>query len=238
MKWFKMKIGAVNRVFHFSAEPHPPAVLLLRRELVYRTHTNGILFNISGQVHNVGRKHNWVPFSAGEGLGMRLNLFILPSKRNMKLDFSFVLFSILLFSCGPLSDTTSSKGKNSMPLPSTVFYADVGNNGIYEVMELEKEERPQPVQGSDQWIRDFFGSLNYPASARKKGISGIVLLNVEVDEFGKVTNVSIKESLYKDCDAESIRAYQESTKNGFTPFLHNNIPTKFKMDVPVKFTLH
>ena len=44
-------------------------------------------------------------------------------------------------------------------------------------------------------MRAFYSSIRYPAAARERGIGGTVLLDVEVDETGKVAHVGIKQSL-------------------------------------------
>ncbi|MBK8737992.1 MAG: TonB family protein [Saprospiraceae bacterium] len=53
----------------------------------------------------------------------------------------------------------------------------------------------------------FYGSIKYPAIARENGIGGVVILDIEVDQKGKVTGVDIKQSVSVECDNEARRTH-------------------------------
>lgn len=151
---------------------------------------------------------------------------------------SFLFASLFLTSCYPTQSavqpqTSSPPATSSMP--QLVLLADVNHDGNFVPLDLEAEDQPQPVQGQSAWMRAFYSSIRYPAAARERGIGGTVLLDVEVDETGRVVHVGIKQSVSRECDEEAKRAYTQSIQQGYTPLLVGNIPTRFKMELPVMF---
>lgn len=143
---------------------------------------------------------------------------------------------MMAMSCHSTYSTTANKVKRS-PMPKVVFSVDKGNDGNYEIIEIEKENAPEPIQGRNQWVRDFYGSIKYPAKARENGVEGLVILDVEINQNGQVTLVEIKKGISKECDEEAKRAYIHSTQNGYHPLMIDNVPTKFRMELPVGFWL-
>ena len=154
-------------------------------------------------------------------------------------SFCFLLTNCYTSTHLPLANNSGAIPKHSerTPLPKTVYSVDTNNDGNYEAIELAKENFPKPIQGKDQWARDFFGSIRYPPQARQNGIQGRVILDIKVDEMGKVTNVGIKEGISMECNEEAKRAFIQSTQRGYLPLIVNNIPTKFQMELPVGFWL-
>jgi len=136
----------------------------------------------------------------------------------------------------PSTNDKNSKQKNK--LPNVIYAIDPEEDNTYEIIELAKDDEPQAIQGKDQWLRDFYGSLRYPASAREKGISGIVILNVMVDKSGQVTTVDILKSLSIECDEAAKKSFLKSTAKGYSILMHANRPVNYKMEVPVGFWLH
>ncbi len=120
-------------------------------------------------------------------------------------------------------------------MPKVVFSVDTDKDGNYEVIELDKENKPKPIQGNDQWARDFYGSIKYPAKARENGIGGLVILDIIIDQNGKVESVDIKHGVSLECDQEAKRAYISSTQKGYFPIMINDIPTELRMELPVGF---
>lgn len=148
-----------------------------------------------------------------------------------------LLYSIILLltiSCFPTQSTQRSSTTNK--LPNIKYYVDANQNGSFQ--EITLDPKPQPAQGKDQWTRDFYANIKYPSSARNSGISGIVLLDVLINELGQVVDVSIKQSLSNDCDEISLSAYRKSTLHGYTAALVDGMAVKCRMDVPVGFWLH
>lgn len=137
----------------------------------------------------------------------------------------------------PIAKRPSTQQGKRSPLPPLTFSVDTNYDGNYEPFEIGKENRPEPLQGKDQWARDFYSSIKYPAKAREIGIGGIVVLAITVNQNGKVENVDIKKGILQECDNEAKRAFLNSTLEGFFPLIIDNIHVKFKMELPVGFWL-
>lgn len=148
------------------------------------------------------------------------------------------LISFFVQSCISTHSSVQNSSSNQTKrktLPEIVYLIDRENNGNYKPIEIDEENRPEPIQGNNQWTIDFFGSIKYPAMARVNGIEGVVILDVEIDEKGKVIEVGIKQGVSTECDNEARRAYVYSTPEGYTPLTIDGISTKFRMEVPVGF---
>jgi len=136
-------------------------------------------------------------------------------KSNLILLF---LISFLVPSCISTYNSAQNSSSNqtkSRALPEIVYLIDKANNGNYEPIEIDEENRPEPVQGKNQWIRDFYGSIKYPAIARKNGVGGVVTLDIEIDQKGKVIDVGIKQGVSIECDNEARRAFIYSIQKGY-----------------------
>lgn len=154
--------------------------------------------------------------------------------------YSLCIFMLLILSLIQTEiNAQSRKTKSTLrePLPKPVHAVDPDNDGIFEVIELEKENYPQPIQGIYQFTLDFNKAMRYPASARENSIGGMVIINIEIDESGRVTNVVVKKSLSEDCDNAALKSFQSASYLGYHPFLINNKPTKIRFDLPVGFYL-
>ena len=152
----------------------------------------------------------------------------------------FLFLGLLGFSCStPTSANKSSGAKEQFTgrktLPDPRYYIDTNGDDVYENVALDKV--PEPVQGKDQWIRDFYLTIRYPPSARENGIGGIVMLEVLINTFGEVAEVKVKEGLSSDCDNEAKRALLASTEEGYTPAVYQGDRVWCKIDVPVGFWL-
>lgn len=79
--------------------------------------------------------------------------------------------------------------------------------------------------------------IKYPAAARQNGISGILVLEVLVDETGQVLDIAIKKSLSADCDEEAIRAFENATQQAYSPLIIDGRAKRFKLEKSVGFWL-
>lgn len=60
--------------------------------------------------------------------------------------------------------------------------------------------------GGSEALRKFISdNLKYPEEAAKNNIEGIVHLNIEIDDNGKVLNVSVERGIGYGCDEEAVR---------------------------------
>jgi TonB family protein len=77
----------------------------------------------------------------------------------------------------------------------------------------------------------------YPYNYRKSGIQGVVVLEVEVTEYGSVGEVKVMKSLLSEegsLDEAAVNAVKDWK---FKPALLKNKPVKSRVNIPIPFTL-
>jgi TonB family protein len=153
----------------------------------------------------------------------------------MKSKTVYLNFLIMMFA-SYLTNSLAQKSTNQS-LPEILYYVDTDNDGKYTIISIEKDKRPEPLQGEAQFNKELSRLLRYPAIARANGIEGIVLLDVSVDENGKVTDIMVDKSVSKECDETAREAFINASKQGYWPLIINEKTTKFKMACPIKFKL-
>ena len=152
---------------------------------------------------------------------------------------------LLILSCSNTTTSSAAKAnstkkvqtKKRRSLPDTVYKVDLDNNGIYLIVDIPEEDKPKPIQGKEQFVRDLYGKIKYPAIARENGVSGIVILNIDVDQKGKVKNISVHQTLSRECDAEDIKALTFASDRGYYPLIWEGKPTAFRMETSLGFWL-
>ncbi len=95
----------------------------------------------------------------------------------------------------------------------------------------------EPIVGQHNFLMGFYKTLRYPPSARNNGVQGTVILEVFVDKNGIVEKTEIIQSLHKECDEASEKAFWENIQSGFHPLVINEEAKSFKFQLPVKFRL-
>lgn len=70
------------------------------------------------------------------------------------------------------------------------------------------EEMPQFPGGEKAMYDWLYAHLNYPESARERGVAGSVWIRLVVSETGKVKNAKVARGIDPECDAEALRAIQ------------------------------
>ncbi len=100
------------------------------------------------------------------------------------------------------------------------------------------DKNPEPTQGIDQFYKDMYSDIRYPASARKNNIQGTIMFEIEIDKNGKVENIKSLNSLSTDCDTEARKAIERGCRLGFKPFIFNGNQVRIKFLVPVNFRLN
>ena len=80
---------------------------------------------------------------------------------------------------------------------------------VQEVEEEEPynavEEMPQFPGGDKAMYEWLYAHLNYPESARERGVAGNVWIRLVVSETGKVKNAKVARGIDPECDAEALR---------------------------------
>ena len=156
-------------------------------------------------------------------------------KTSLRLLVLFV-FTTTFFAC---SKQLSTKGnvsneieKGPMFLEGQVLIFQEGN-----YVESNLETKPIPIQGEEQFYRDMYLNLRYPAIARENGTQGTVMFEVDIDKSGNVQKINRTTSLSIECDEEAQSAIERGCSKGFQPYEFNDKPVKVRYLIPVNFRL-
>ena len=149
----------------------------------------------------------------------------------------FLFMALLLVTFSQCKTSTVIKDENVIVNREYRLYVKDPSNGNYILTKLTKKDFPTPTQGAEQMLRDMYSTLNYPASARDKGIQGTVVLEATVDRNGHVQSVEVLEGISSDLDNAAIEAYRHVTAQGYQPFYYAEAIVGFRLEVPVSFRL-
>lgn len=114
---------------------------------------------------------------------------------------------------------------------------DLENDGSYEMVELPEDLMPRPRQGTNRFLDDIFGSLNYPPSARENNIQGKVLVDIWVNPLGTATQFTIEQSVSPDIDQEVLRVIKNASHAGFTPLVYEGNSVPYRIRFPMAFRM-
>ncbi len=145
--------------------------------------------------------------------------------------------ALLALTFSQCKTSTVIKDENVIVNREYKLYVKDPSNGNYVLTNLTKRDFPTPAQGAEQMLRDMYSTLNYPASARDKGIQGTVVLEATVDRNGYVQSVEVLEGVSDDLDNAAIEAYRHATAQGYQPFYYAEAIVGFRLEVPVNFRL-
>lgn len=95
----------------------------------------------------------------------------------------------------------------------------------------EKLDEIPTIKGG---IKQLAKNIKYPKTAKEAGIMGKVLVKVQIDEYGAVTETEIIDGINEDLDAAAIKAI-EATK--FNPGIKDSRKVKSEVTIPIKFKL-
>jgi protein TonB len=121
-------------------------------------------------------------------------------------------------------DSEQGRGKSSVAPPGSGMGAEAatGNAGI------------APFGGANGPSFKHFVKPEYPALARRQGITGEVVLRVLIDADGKAARVEVHESAHESLARSAREAILRST---FHPLRRNGLPVSCWSLLPVVFTL-
>jgi len=104
-------------------------------------------------------------------------------------------------------------------------------------VEVDVETFPEPKQSKDQFYKDMYMGLRYPAAARENNVQGSVLFEITIDELGNVINIHKVKSLSPECDEQAFQAIRRGCANGFEPYIYKKSIVNVKYYIPVNFRL-
>ncbi len=112
-----------------------------------------------------------------------------------------------------------------------ISYNKLGESFSYS--ELGKlPEMPDGIQGLMRYLTK---SLNYPKSARKKGIEGKVFVQFVVEKDGSIVEVEVLKGIGGGCDEEAIRVVRECPT--WQPAIQRGQKVRVRMTLPIVYRL-
>ncbi|MBR1889221.1 MAG: energy transducer TonB [Alloprevotella sp.] len=105
-----------------------------------------------------------------------------------------------------------------------------------EVQDNAMVEVPATYPGGEAALIAFVNSNTvYPEIAQEQEVQGTVVLRFKVDKDGSVSDVKVKKSLTKECDAEAIKVVKKLKR--FIPAKSQGHPVAVWFTLPVRFQL-
>lgn len=95
------------------------------------------------------------------------------------------------------------------------------------------EEMPTPVGGYDAFYKFFAENVVYPPIAKKAGIEGRVILEITVNNEGKLSNAIVARGIGYGCDKEALRVM--NLWKDWNPGKQRGKPRTIRMYVPLVF---
>jgi len=99
-------------------------------------------------------------------------------------------------------------------------------NQVYEENEVDK---PPALIGG---FKGLWEKIEYPRSALRERVSGIVEVDFVVNEIGCVSSMSIRESIDPRLDAEALRVVQTAE---YEPAFVGEQPAAVRLMIPISF---
>lgn len=127
--------------------------------------------------------------------------------------------------------------KNTIVQPEPKGYEALG--GDFEgVAGFEDVKYPPEYPGGNAGLTKFLSeNINYPESAEKKGIEGIVFLQFIVEKSGEISNVKVMKSVDKALDNEAVRVVK-AMKHFIPGYNEDHAPVRVLYTLPVNFKLN
>jgi TonB family protein len=94
---------------------------------------------------------------------------------------------------------------------------------------------PVAEKGDRHYSRYLKRGIKYPTAAKENNVSGDVILELTINVFGSITDITVVQSLGYGCDQEAMRLVREGPK--WTPGSKNDVPVVSKVQVTVPFKL-
>ncbi|MGE5409645.1 MAG: energy transducer TonB [Clostridiales bacterium] len=112
--------------------------------------------------------------------------------------------------------------------------------GLHQKRELEEykssaDKLPEYPGGTQAMAKFIERNIIYPEAAKQAGIEGKVIVEVYIDEIGKITYARILKGIGGGCEAEAERVL--GLLKNFHPGIENGVPVKTKIVVPFNFNI-
>jgi len=144
---------------------------------------------------------------------------------------AFIMILVALcFVSGCKKAAEISPVSDSLIIPTDTSYNAVSDTGSsrHGFYLTDYDTPPQPLKNS---------MPDYPSAYRESGIQGVVLLEVEVNESGRVDNVRVLKSLLQGSGGLDETAKSAVMNWTFKPALLKGKAVKAKVNIPIPFNL-
>lgn len=102
---------------------------------------------------------------------------------------------------------------------------------VYEVVDVMPE-----FPGGVKALLDFISTnVQYPETARQKGIEGRVVVQCVVEKDGSINEVKVLRGIVEELDEEAVRVVNSMPK--WTPARQGGQPVRCKYTLPISFKL-
>jgi len=95
--------------------------------------------------------------------------------------------------------------------------------------------KPLPVGGATAWARFLEENLHYPAEAKAKRVSGVVILSFVVERDGNLSNIQVDQAAGYGFDEEALRVVNLSPK--WVAGTQNGQTVRAKYSLPINFNI-
>ncbi len=151
-------------------------------------------------------------------------------------------FSVIVPEGGDKSmSITMYKAVLSFPEMTVVAYAPEEETEVEQESTLSEEsfavvERmPEYPGGMGECYKFFSRNIKYPTAASKAGIQGKVIVEFLVKEDGSIADISVKQGINPELDAEAMRVV--STMPKWKPGEQRGKPVSVRYEMPIMFSL-
>lgn len=154
--------------------------------------------------------------------------------------FAFPAFALLML--GNMSCTSEKKQsgeqveEQTIPAPDAVKQQPAEEivpvkEKVYEVVDVMPE-----FPGGVKALLDFISTnVQYPETARQKGIEGRVVVQCVVEKDGSINEVKVLRGIVEELDEEAVRVVNSMPK--WTPASQGGQPVRCKYTLPISFKL-
>lgn len=105
-----------------------------------------------------------------------------------------------------------------------------------EEVFMSTEQPPVYPGGMEAMMKYLNDSIVYPAKAKRKGISDIVMLRLLIDRTGKIAGIDVENSVDKALIKEAIRVvskmpnWKPAKRDGKSVAVYFSLPVRFALD--------
>lgn len=97
------------------------------------------------------------------------------------------------------------------------------------------EQMPTFQGGTEAMYKYIYDTIEYPAAAKEKKVSGQVIIQYVVSAHGEIQHARVIRGIGSGCDEEALRVVKNMPK--WNPGVHNGRPVPVTFTLPIKFVL-